>query len=522
MLDSDAHASLARTGTWHLSLGPRSPVAGLQSPGARQMPEARGKKRAGTQPSPHPPPRPQAKSYVQFVREAGELLLPGSQIDSPRGFHDSHIEEMTNLHFERLGALLDHPASRALLEVAENRPCHVVGGAVRDALLGREWRDLDLLVAGGGDALARRLATHMRGRLVDLGRGEWAAWRIVVDGRNYDLWDRGDQSLAVELHRRDFTINALALSIPDGELIDPCGGLEDLRAGRLALPAVTSFQSDPLRVLRLVRHQTELEGFEIVPEALSLARRSAPDIGNVAPERVRDECDRVLAGLRPWVAAEPLADTDLYPRLWNGRGQVSTPAPYGATVERCKRMPQIRVRFGQCEPPGTLPPSAAGLAVDALLTAELEDPRASLAYLERHGYRIRRWLARLEHVLAWRRIPMAESQQRRFLHQLGEDWQAALLASGVRADTAAERAAWEARCRALCRLVEQAGAVIFDPPTLLDARAVMELLQIGPGPALGAALEAIRKAQVLGTVTTAGEAMELLRRHWTEENRPPD
>lgn len=419
---------------------------------------------------------------------------------------------MATLDPQRLQALRDHPASQALVDIAAGRPCHVVGGAVRDVLLGREWHDVDLLVAGGGAHLARQLADRLSGRLVDLGRGEFASWRIVVDGHAYDLWDRGEESLEAELRRRDLTLNAIAYAIPEGELIDPCGGLADLRAGLLVATAETSFELDPLRILRLVRHRTELPGFRIEEATLRLARRSAPAIERVAAERVREECERILGGKQPWTAHRPLVETDLYPRLWNGAGQPSAAAEGGARrLDLDEAFPRLRQRLDRLAPATASTRDWAGLAVDAVLVAELDSPAAAMEHLRGRAFRTRPWLRRLERIVRWRPIPESEADQRRFLHDLGEDWRAALLATGVLAELTGTAASWVVASESVHQLAARAGEVIFHPPALLDGEDVMALLGIDPGPAVGRALDALRAAQVQGTVTTSEEAEAFVR-----------
>ena len=160
-----------------------------------------------------------------------------------------------------LASLKERGVVRGLAEAAEGVPCHLVGGTIRDALLGRRSRDLDAVAERHGRAIAVRLANRLSARLVELGGDRFAAYRLVLDELVIDLWDRQGAPLGADLERRDFTVNSMALDVVTGELSDPLGGLADLEARLLRATTRESFTLDPLRVLRLPRLLTQLEGF---------------------------------------------------------------------------------------------------------------------------------------------------------------------------------------------------------------------------------------------------------------------
>jgi tRNA nucleotidyltransferase/poly(A) polymerase len=182
--------------------------------------------------------------------------------------------------------------------VQQNVAAYLVGGCVRDRLLGRPTYDLDLAVAGDGLGLARRLANRFDGAYyaLDAERGTGRAilptrgeGRLVVDVARL----RGPD-LATDLNERDFTINALAADVrtPD-QVIDLHGGLADLAQGFIRPVGEKSIRSDPLRALRAVRQAAEL-GFVLSPETKALVRRDGPGLTGVASERRRDELARLL------------------------------------------------------------------------------------------------------------------------------------------------------------------------------------------------------------------------------------
>lgn len=172
---------------------------------------------------------------------------------------------------------------------------YVVGGAVRDVLLGRRARDLDIAVAGDAVAFARRIAAVLGGRFVELD-GENGVARIVLDESDVRYIDvaqlRG--ALQEDLRRRDFTIDALAVPLEGGRPVDVCGGLEDLRLRLVRMNSPSVFVDDPLRLLRGARIASEL-GFEIEPATEAEIMAHAPALAAAGAERRRDELARIFA-----------------------------------------------------------------------------------------------------------------------------------------------------------------------------------------------------------------------------------
>jgi putative nucleotidyltransferase with HDIG domain len=172
---------------------------------------------------------------------------------------------------------------------------YVVGGSVRDALLGRPMRDLDLAVSGDALAFARRLADALAGHFVTLD-DENAVARVVLDEAAVTSIDvaqlQGD--LEADLRRRDLTIDALAVRLGAGAVIDVSGGLDDLAAHRVRSNGARVFDNDPLRLLRSPRIAAEL-GFDIEPATADAIRERAQRVLEAAPERRRDELARIFA-----------------------------------------------------------------------------------------------------------------------------------------------------------------------------------------------------------------------------------
>ncbi len=176
------------------------------------------------------------------------------------------------------------------------RSAWLVGGAVRDRLLGRPTTDLDLVVDGDVRAAARAVARAASGPAFELS-GEFGAWRVIGPDRAWqaDLSPLRGGSLQADLALRDFTVNAMAQPLGGEEIIDDHGGAADLAARRLRAVGPGAFADDPLRALRLVRLAVELD-LGPDPPTVELARAHAARVADVAQERVFAELKRILTG----------------------------------------------------------------------------------------------------------------------------------------------------------------------------------------------------------------------------------
>ena len=187
----------------------------------------------------------------------------------------------------------------------------IVGGALRDEMLGRPVRDIDIAVAGDPGPVARAVADSVGGPVFRLSEA-FGAWR-VIDRERDQVWDFSPlqgETIEEDLAKRDFTVNAMArsariverLGVITGELIDPLGGRADLDARVLRVLGPEAYERDPLRPLRLARFAAEL-GFEPDPDTARLTAEAAPRVADAAGERVFAElrrlviADGALAGL---------------------------------------------------------------------------------------------------------------------------------------------------------------------------------------------------------------------------------
>ncbi|WP_415153717.1 CCA tRNA nucleotidyltransferase [Propionicimonas sp.] len=216
------------------------------------------------------------------------------------------------------------------LFAAAGHELYLVGGSVRDALLGRLGNDLDYTTSARPDEI-EALVRRVTGAVWDVGRAfgtiacrvredDGTDWLVEITTFRADTYADhtrkpevvfGDH-LGGDLVRRDFTVNAMALDAVSGELLDPFGGMADLDAGLIRTPAAPelSFSDDPLRMMRAARFTSQL-GFRAVPEVVDAMRADAERILIVSAERVRDELVKLLLTDDPRPGLNLLVDTGL-------------------------------------------------------------------------------------------------------------------------------------------------------------------------------------------------------------------
>jgi poly(A) polymerase len=184
----------------------------------------------------------------------------------------------------------------ALQALLAGTDAYLVGGSVRDRLLGRATVDLDLAIAADPASTARALARRVGAPAFALSE-VYGSWRVIARDHSWqvDLTPLAGSRIEEDLGQRDFTINAIAEPLEGGELVDPFGGRADLEAGRLRMVTPEAFAADPLRTLRLPRIAAELE-LEIDGATGEAARAVAPALAGVAAERIFAELKRIVVG----------------------------------------------------------------------------------------------------------------------------------------------------------------------------------------------------------------------------------
>lgn len=230
-----------------------------------------------------------------------------------------------------LSNLVSDPIFKQVGQIAAEmgRQCYVVGGYVRDAMLHRHCKDYDFVTVGSGIELAQEVAKRMgKGTHLAVYRNYGTAQvrrhntELEFVGARRESYHRDSRNPIVEdgtldddIARRDFTVNAMAISVtPDsyGLLIDNYGGVDDLcdKIIRTPLDPDITFSDDPLRMMRAIRFATQL-GFTIHPDTFKSICDNADRIDIITPERIKDELQKIMAAPRPSIGWDLLLRTGL-------------------------------------------------------------------------------------------------------------------------------------------------------------------------------------------------------------------
>jgi tRNA nucleotidyltransferase/poly(A) polymerase len=399
------------------------------------------------------------------------------------------------------------------------QPCHLVGGALRDAVIGVEARDLDVVISGGGRALAQALAEANSTRVIELGGERFSSYRVLIGDSQIDLWDRGKEPLVDDLRRRDLTIHSFAMEIHDGSIVDPFGGLDDLAQRSLRMTAADSFSGDPLRVLRLCRFASQLRGFRIDPATLSQAVLVAPDLNRVASERIRTEVESSLSDARAATAVKLWIILGILPDALLG---------HATTVElRQQVAADLGTAFAAFDRTSQGLSATEGLvAARVALTLRVLAARIGQAGnglgdgLLQRGYLTRNLHGWASRIASTPPPPHTTPEQRWYLHSMGRLWATSVaFLEGMRAVEVPTGRASESLSSQIDRLMElvaREGETIFEPPRLVTGRDLQKELGLESGPELGRILAEIRRRQIEGKLDNRQQAVALAKQLITD------
>ncbi|HEX6818265.1 MAG TPA: hypothetical protein VF120_07820 [Ktedonobacterales bacterium] len=466
-----------------------------------------------------------------------------------------------------MGPAWDH-VFMALMEEfgAASDETWLVGGCLRDMLLGLPIGDLDLVTAADPLTLAQRLHARLGASVARLPRSV----RVGIPPRSVayddspicqvDISSLGESGLEDDLRARDFTINAMALplrawkaareasltqNVPSG-LLDPTGGYADLRRGLLRLAGRAALRDDPGRILRGARHIARL-GLTPTDETIALATDAGPLLRDLSPDRLRDELNLLLAepGCAEGVTFLERAGAfaSLFPELSESRAVVHAldSLRWTAHIQQQSDPDREQVDFGQGTPAGDwyaapLPNGAPritalrwGLLLHALAPHEgsaLPGPRVErgsdawgLRRLPRGperriAFEIEARASFTARLIAYREPD--ERDMRRLFAVAGEVTVDVLMAAAACAS--AQLAEGTMRADEARLTGERVGAILdlyfadparLIPPPLLTGRDLIQGLGVAPGPLIHRLLAEVREAQLDGRVTSYAEALAL-------------
>lgn len=378
----------------------------------------------------------------------------------------------------------------------------LVGGAVRDALLGRltSRPDLDFVVPAGAVDLCRRLARQLGGTAVVLDAERDIA-RLVLRRWTIDLACREGADLNSDLWRRDYSANAIALPLTAGTaLMDPTGGLAALARGELVAVSEANLLADPLRLLRGVRLSCEL-GLNLDATTRHWIQAHAARLGDVAGERVLSELDK-LAGL-------PGGEQGLM-EAWD----TGLLAPWGARLHPGLPLPTLGATAAMAR--GLAPPETASALPLARLAALLDGPALAGLHASRRRQqqcqRLRQWASTLQQVAAGSPHlsaleSLSEVERLRLQRELEQDLPALLLVEPVVTASQALRR-WR-----------DGSDPLFHPRPALDGHQLQQELGLPPGRELGQLLQHLTLERAFGRIPEGNTAAIAAARQWLDQRR---
>ncbi|MEM9767079.1 MAG: CCA tRNA nucleotidyltransferase [Cyanobacteria bacterium P01_D01_bin.71] len=391
---------------------------------------------------------------------------------------------------------------------------HLVGGSVRDALLGRkaDYLDLDFVVPGDAVATARAIARHYAAGFVVLDPQNQIA-RVVFDQATVDFAQQVGDSLEADLHRRDFTANAIAYHPHTEQVFDPLGGCADLERRVLRMVAADNLADDPLRLLRAYRQAAQLD-FTLDEPTRSAIHQLAPLLGKVAAERVRGELDSLLSKS----AGTPLMrlawkDDVLFTWLPNlSAMQIRQLAAVDiAAVQLSEQRPKFAALLSgwlkEQTPPGFHRSWFKAAKLSCLLSPDIAIAETELMHFKYSRAEQQAVLAILRGWQCLQAIAQGNDSRRR-QHELfktaGNSFIALVLiglAEGVP----------EAILTELIDRFLDAADPVAHPHALISGRDLIQQLGMRPGPHIGQLLAAVELAHAEGYINTPEEALNWVR-----------
>ena len=437
------------------------------------------------------------------------------------------------------------------------REIHLVGGSVRDALLGRLGDDLDFATDADPDQTLSLVkgwaeATWETGREFGTIGAQRSGVRLEITTFRAEAYDgvsrnpvvRYGTSLLDDLRRRDFAINAMAVSLPDHVFTDPYGGLGDLAARLIRTPGTPaqSFGDDPLRMLRAARFAAQLR-FELAPDVRSAMLRMAADLQRITAERIRDEFVKLLSASDPITGLRLLVDTGLaeyfLPELPGLRLAIDEHAQHKDVYEHTLTVIRNAIALESDGPDFVLRMAALMHDIGKPATKAVgPDGRVSFHHHEMVGARLTRHrmkamrfpkdiIAEVSELVAlhlrfygYGRGEWTDSAVRRYVTDAGP--LLGRLHKLTRSDCTTRNRRKAAQLSADYDALEQRIARIEEEEDLarvrpdLDGNAIMELLGLPPGPLVGQAWRYLKELRLDRGPLSHDEAVEELLR-WAQE-----
>ena len=432
----------------------------------------------------------------------------------------------------------------------------IVGGSLRDRLLGRTPTDVDIVVQNNPELFAKELATKLNSRVLAMVRPAHPMFRVVSKGHIFDISPLQGSSIEEDLRQRDFTINALAYETISARTIDVTHGLEDIQGGKIRQISNSIFRADPLRLLRAFRIAAQL-GFQIEKQTQKMILKDALLISEASAERIRWELLGILEASDTHVWLQEMADSgilfNILPEMAAMKGcsqnRHHTFDVFDHTIQTVRHMEILTAQDGN---PNTTPSPVtqamhrrrqARLKLAALLH-DIGKPLTRIVARDAHvkfsghasagarmvadiGSRLRFSRAEIEHAVKMVQYHLSplllfNAKNKRTLSRRGiirffmnthADTKDVLLISlaDMRGKQPSEQARESKFEQFLMELIQQYDThfrTALEAPSLISGHDLIHLLNLTPSPLFKQVLARTRECQLAGNITTRKEALK--------------
>lgn len=185
----------------------------------------------------------------------------------------------------------------------------LVGGFIRDCVLGKMPVDMDFVISKNAERIIRKFAGNLRGKLIVLGREPKISYRVAAGGDIIDFVNAYNNDFGKDLSKRDFTINAVALDINSRQVLDPFNGLGDMDNRIIREVSSECLKDDPLRVIRAIRYASTIDGMKIESATYCHMKEQSSNIVNTAFERFAEEINKMFGSFNPEVGLKLILET---------------------------------------------------------------------------------------------------------------------------------------------------------------------------------------------------------------------
>lgn len=444
--------------------------------------------------------------------------------------------------------ILNLSSVQTVREMAEraDRTAYLVGGTVRDALLKRKVKDIDVVISGDIRNWIQRLAQKLGTRVVAMGKENFLTYRLPLKTHHLDVWELGKSTLEEDAWRRDFTVNSLYYDMDGNRLIDFTQGRADLKKRQIRMLTLNAMESDPVRMLRAVRFKVTLNGFAIERATFRTIRECRHLISKMPSERISAELDMILSGSCPYEGLILLDETglldEILPEFTAMKGvEQNAFHPddvFHHTLNCVNQMGEVLAMGTALMDGRGLDEADKLILISSLLLHDIGKPtckamddegmvhfynheKISAMIAESMGKRLR-WsrhrCERVSRIVRHHTQPMQlslagcpEKGIRRLIHRMGDDLPLLVLHFLADRLSKGEDDMVLPTAKRLMDVYETCRHQVVQPKKLVTGKDVMNILEIRPGPEIGKVLSSITRRQVEGEIHTRQEALRVLK-----------